>query len=315
MKKSYAFIIISYVLASVIIVLLVYYSFGVVERHDMNDIIDVRLDKISEDIEEKNGELEIFVDQITKDNESRAKALAFMILQTPFILKDNEALEEVRVALDVDEINISDKDGVIIAGTSAFTGDIFTSDSNVSAFLPGISNKSFSKTIVEDVNGTKWFCTGVARLDQPGFVQIASSPVSIKKVMQYADIANVTADNEIMNKGCTAVIDIKSYKYISHTNKDMVATGVQIPKSNFKKDKGNFKSILDGGNATVRYRHYGDDKIIMAIIPNSEIYIVRDVAVATLSVVLFIILVVTMLSVRQAFLLRGNDNGDKHKRN
>lgn len=303
-KKPYFFVITSFVLASAIIILLVYYSFGVVERSSMNDIIDIRLDKISEDIEQNNAELDTFIAQITADNESRAKALAIMILQSPSILNDNETLEEVRIALGVDDINISDKDGIIISGTSAYTGDIFGADNYIEDFMPAIKDKGFSKTVTEDVYGTKRFYTGVSRLDKAGIVQITSTPVTLKRIIQYSDISTVTADNQLLEKGCTAVIDTTTYKYISHTNSALVSKGVQIAKSNFENSKGNFSSILDGEKAMVRYRHYGEDKIIMAIIPNSELYSIRNVTITTLFIVLSILLIVTVLAVRQAVILR-----------
>ncbi len=309
-KSPYFFVITSFILSSAIIISLVYYSFGVVERASMNKIMDVRLDRITEDIEENNTELEAFISQITADNESRAKALAFMILQNPSILKDNETLEEVRVALGVDDINITDQSGSVIAGTSAYTGDIFSSELYIVDFLPAIKNKSFSKTITEDVYGTKRFYTGVARLDKSGIVQITSTPLTLKRIITYSDISTVTQENQLMKKGCLAVIDMASYKYISHTDSKYVSTGVQIPKFNFEAEKGNFASTLNGKKATVRYRHYGDDKVVLAIVPNNEIYSVRNVTVKTLCVVLTLILVVTVLSVRQAVILKGKDNGD-----
>lgn len=310
MKKPYVFVITSYVVASAAIILLVYYSFGVIERAAMNDIIDVRLDRITTEIEQNNTELQTFISQISDDNESRAKALAFMILQSPSILNDSETLEEVRVALGVDDVNITDENGTIISGTSAYTGDIFSSSLYINDFLPAIKDKSFSKTVTEDVYGTKRFYTAVARLDKSGIVQITSTPETLKRIIQYSDISTVTANNQLLEKGCTAIIDTKTYKYISHTDPKMVSKGVQIHKTNFEKDKCNFSSTLNGKKATVRYRHYGDDKIIMAIIPNSELYSKRNITICTLCVVLSLILVVTVLAVRQAVILKGNNNGN-----
>lgn len=308
MKKPYVFVITSFVVASALIILLVYYSFGVIERAAMNKIIDVRLDKITVDIEQNDAELQAFISQISDDNESRAKALAIMILQSPSILNDNETLEEVRVALGVDDVNITDENGTIISGTSAYTGDIFSSDLYIDDFKPAIKNKSFSKTVTEDVYGTKRFYTGVARLDKSGIVQITSTPATLKKIIEYSDISAVTANNQLLRNGCTAIIDTKTYKYISHTDSDMISKGVQIHKGNFEKDKGNFPSMLNGKKATVRYRHYGEDKIIMAIIPNSELYSSRNITMKTLCVVLSLMLIVTVLAVRQAVILKGNQN-------
>ena len=308
MKKPYVFVITSFVVASVAIVLLVYYSFGVIERASMNHIIDVRLDRITLDIEQNDAELQTFISQISDDNESRAKALAIMILQSPSILNDNETLEEVRVALGVDDVNITDESGAIISGTSAYTGDIFSTGSYINEFSPAIKDKSFTKTVTEDVYGTKRFYTGVARLDKPGIVQITSTPTTLKRIVEYCDISNVTANNELLKKGCTAIIDTKTYKYISHTDSKMVSKGVQIHKANFEKHNDNFRSTLNGKRATVRYRHYGNDKIIMAIIPNNELYSSRNITVKTLCVVLSLMLVVTVLAVRQAVILKGNQN-------
>lgn len=306
MKKGrpYVFVLVSYVLASALIILFVFYAFGVVARDGMNDQIDLRLDQIAQDIELNQTELDAFITQLSEDNESRAKALAIMLLESPSILGDNETLEEVRIALGADDVNISDKEGMIIAGTSAYTGDIFNSGNYIEEFMDAIKDKSFAKTITEDVYGTKRFYTGVARLDKPGIVQITSTPATLKRIIQYSDISTVTQNERLTKDGCTAVIDTASYKYLSHTNEKLVNTGVQIPKSSFDKKKGSFPSTLNGEKAMVRYRSYGEDKIILAIIPDSEIYSLRNVAVRTLCVTLVLLLFVVLLAVRQSIVLK-----------
>ena len=46
----------------------------------------------------------------------------------------------------------------------------------------------------------------------------------------------------------------------------------------------------------------------MAIIPNSELYSSRNITMKTLCVVLSLMLIVTVLAVRQAVILKGNQN-------
>lgn len=302
--KPYVFVFLSYILASATIIFFIYYAFGVVERASMMDRVNIRLDEITEEIELKQNELDAFITQLAQDNESRAKALAIMILQSPSLLKDNETLEETRVALGVDDINISDENGIIVAGTSAYTGDIFGSGHYIEDFMPAIKDKSFAKTVTEDVYGTKRFYTGVARLDKAGIVQITSTPVTLKRIIQYSDIATVLGDNQSFEKGITAVIDTKTYKYLSHTNEKLISTGVQISRSRFEADEGSFASALNGKKATVIYRRYGEDKILLIQLPDSEIYSLRNTVAVTLGIVQAILLFVVLLAVRHSVVLK-----------
>ncbi|MEG0614543.1 MAG: hypothetical protein RR540_02210 [Oscillospiraceae bacterium] len=302
--KTYIFVIAIFTISCIILTFSVYYFYTVVEKNNIYDTIDERLDLVLSEAETNKNEYKTFSNQVCDDSQSKAKALSIMIMLNPSILKDAEMMEETRMALGVEEINVSDENGTIISGTGAYNGELDEINPEFSAFYPAISDRAFAKTIQSIQNGENIFFTGVARIDKLGVVQITTKSPFLDAISLYSDITTVTNGKPILTDGCVAILDLNEYKYISHTNPALVGASVQIPKENFVARKGNFDSILYGEKAVVRYRHYGYDKIIMAIIPLREVYNSRDSAVGALIITQALLLVVVVLAVRQAIILK-----------
>lgn len=287
-------------IASVLLSMLTYYWVGTIEWDRICSSMNSKLEQIEEKIKKNQTETDTLVAQLKDDSLSKAKALSIMILESPSILKDVESLEETRIALGLDEINISDENGNIIASTSAYAANASDSGNHIPDFLPAIQNKSFSMTITEDVSGTKRFYTGVPRLDKPGVVQISSTPAYLRAIMSFYDISSVCAEDFMLENGYTAIIDLNSYKYLSHSDKVMISKGVQIPKESFSSENGMFIAALAGKKSIVRYKK-NEDKIIMAAVPEVEIYSMRNSAVSSLAAVLPVMLIITILLLRHSF--------------
>ncbi|MCX7657335.1 MAG: hypothetical protein N2Z57_01535 [Oscillospiraceae bacterium] len=299
-KKNYLFVALGFMIASVLLSMLTYYWVGTIEWDRICNSMNSKLEQIEEKIKKNQTETDTLVAQLKDDSLSKAKALSIMILESPSILKDVESLEETRIALGLDEINISDENGNIIASTSAYAANASDLSNHIPDFLPAIQNKSFSKTITEDVSGTKRFYTGVSRLDKPGVVQITSTPAYLRAIMSFYDISSVCAEDFMLKNGYTAIIDLNSYKYLSHSDKAMILKGVQIPKENFSSENGMFIAALAGKKSIVRYKK-NEDKIIMAAVPEGEIYSMRNSAVSSLAAVLPVMLIITLLLFRHSF--------------
>ena len=81
--------------------------FRSVELASAKMIIDTRLDKIIEKIEEGYKEEEILKAQMCENYESRAKMIALMISEDIEALSDENFLEEMRIAINADEISVT----------------------------------------------------------------------------------------------------------------------------------------------------------------------------------------------------------------
>jgi hypothetical protein len=96
-------------------------------------------------------------------------------------------------------------------------------------------------------------------------------------VLKSTDISMVTSEYPLFKSGFTAIIDSSTYTYLSHTDTSLVGTPSQLPQEqfDFTKEKGGFFCSVGGKKSYVRYYIY-DDKILLGVVPTSEIYRLRN---------------------------------------
>ncbi len=309
-KKIYIVTSVIYIIVSFVLIFCIYYSIGVIAHNQSVKILKDRLEKTDKNITLFEKEKNQYINQITDDSEAKAKALAVMIMQNPSMLKDAESLEDVRLALELIDINITDKDGVVIAGTSAFTGGDFKECEYIPDFMPAVSDKQFAKTFIENRGGAEYIFTGAARLDKAGIIQIISSPMYYDTITGSWDIKKAVYNNNIENGECVGIIDKKTYKYVSHTDSVYLLRGAQFEKSLFDDDEGGFETVYKGKNALLRYKQ-NERYIIISMRTDKNIYKERNIISAVLICVLVVMFFVTLLLVRQALIMSLNENLDE----
>ena len=309
-KKIYILTSVIYIIVSFVLTFCISYSMGVIAHNQSVKILKDRLEKTDKNITLFEKEKNQYIDQITDDSEAKAEALAVMIMQNPSMLKDAESLEDVRLALELIDINITDKDGVVIAGTSAFTGGAFEECDYIPDFMPAVSDKQFVKTFIENRNGTEYIFTGVSRLDKGGIIQIISSPMYYDTITGSWDIKKAVNNSNIENNECIGIIDKKTYKYVSHTDSVYLLRGEQFEKSLFDDDEGSFETVFEGENALLRYKQ-NEKYIIISMRTDKIIYKERNIISAVLISVLTVMLFVTLLLVRQALIMSSTKNSDE----
>ena len=158
-------------------------------KRQARTIISDRLRDLSVDVTEWRESYRQL--RATTDSGALAKVrmLARMIEYDPDILKSNSRIKELAEALQVDSIDISDKDGVLVASTEpGFLGFHMDSTEQSAAFMPAIEDKSFELVQDPQERGIDHLIVqyaGVSRLDEPGIVQIA---YEADNVFDYSDI-------------------------------------------------------------------------------------------------------------------------------
>lgn len=292
-KNPYIFMILCMLISSFICTFLSYYSTGVVERSQARRIIDDRLDMMSEKIEEGYNEAVVIRNQVCENYEYRAKMIALMISQSTSSISDENSLEEMRIAINADEINITDSSGMIEYSTSYHKGSYAEQ-----IFIDNMSDRNFTKAIIAEDEGSEKIIIGTARVDETGIIQITFTTDNIEQLVSYFDISKVTSEYPLLNSGCMAVIDRKSYTYLSHTDSALTDTAVQIPAEKFNGEKYNFYSYYNGNKVFIRYRIY-DDKIIFGMLPADEIYSSRNMVTVWVAVISIILSGISCLVLRK----------------
>ena len=126
-----------------------------------------------------------------------------IILNNPDVLKEKGWPGRMEKILDVDEVHIINKDGIIVASSSA-TGYDMRSNAQSKEFLAGLGNPDFEYVQEAQPRGMDqeiFQYTGVSRLDETGIVQIGYYPTRLANAMSLADIENLADGFRIGNHG------------------------------------------------------------------------------------------------------------------
>ncbi len=153
------------------------------------DTITERLRDLSMDVTEWRENYRTLRENTDSSSLAKARMLARIVQYDPEILKNDSRLKELADVLSVDSLCISDGNGVLIASTEpGFLGFHMDSTEQSGEFMPAIKDKTFE--LVQDpqergIDHVIVQYAGVARLDEPGIVQIAYESGN---VFDYSDI-------------------------------------------------------------------------------------------------------------------------------
>ncbi|HBF38028.1 MAG TPA: hypothetical protein DDW50_11970 [Firmicutes bacterium] len=218
----------------------------------------------------------------------KARSLSKMIQMNPAILHDGERLEKLRAMLEVDEIHISNRKGILISGTKkGYIGYNFASDQQSAAFLPAIKDKRFE--LAQDpqpkgINKEIFQYVGVARQDVDGIVQIGYKPEKLVQVMKVADIKNLAPGFRIGNSGGIfialksggKIVSIDEPRFLGKTIDEYGLSSRKVQGSH-----GAFVTKLSGQKALVAYKTLGK-YLVIGKLPTNEMYLSRDSSITVL---------------------------------
>lgn len=298
-KKPYRLILSSMILSSVFIISTAYYSIGVVSKASTRTNVDKRLHQLETKIKENEIETNFILEEFTADYEHRANIISMLIAQNPSVLENEIALEEMRTLISADEISITDEKGIVRYSTNQHDEKIVSD----SFFSDAIKNKAFSDTIISTIDGNLVLISGTSRIDSNGIVQIIYTPEKLNKALAYSDISIVTSDFPLYKNGSTAILDINTFKYLSHTNSKAIGLTSQFNEDDFdfESKSGDFYSRVNGKKSFIRYS-VQDDKIILGIVPVKEVYSRRNITAIWLMVLSIILIFSSYLSVRTFYI-------------
>ncbi len=279
-----------------------YYCTGVVEKHLMDEIMKVRIDKISQAVEESTEERELVYNRFVEDCQCKAQAIAVMIGQNSAIIADEIGLEELLVLTGVDEITIADENGNVVLTTAASVQSDVTLEES---FIEHASSKNFSQSVNVEKEGKRYIVSGVSRRDADGILTIACSADVLKQIDEYTAISDVTSRYPLMETGITAIINPENMTYLSHTNSELTGAVTDIPAEKLIDERGSFFCDVNGESCYVKYKNDGKN-IILGAVPKDEVYAGRNKVLKWLVFACVVCCFAAALASRKVFL-------DKHK--
>lgn len=283
---------------------LAFYAIGVVDRHSCQVLSDARFDRITQQMQENEQEQEIILKEIRSDYLTRARIISMLISNSPQMLKTENSLEELRIAVGCDILSVSDADGVI-THTTAQTVAGATIDS---AFRAGLSDRVFSDVIVQSGETTK-ILAGTARLDDAGVVQLTFEASDLNRVLASTELSTLTQNMNFMKRGTLAILG-QNAQYLSHTDSTRIGTGSAIEMSRFRADAGKFSATVNGIDAYVFYRKI-DDYVLVCTVPKSELYARRNTVTGWMTALGAVILALMALQIRSHVKPLSTDDTDE----
>ena len=218
-------------------------------------------------------------------------------------LQDIFSFEELRVAIDAEEISITDMDGKIIYTTAPYMTETYA----YTDFMECMNEKRNVKSVITELDGKRVIVACTARVDTDGIIQVIFNTDMMESATALSDISTVVSEYPLMKKGCVAVIDMDNYRYLSHTKKILTGTSPQIKRELFSRNSGTFATILNGENALGRYKYTEDEsKLVIAMISKREIYSARNTLTGWVFFVSLVLSVIAVLIMRMLEIIRGN---------
>lgn len=207
---------------------------------------------------------------------TKARAFAAIITQNPNILNVPSIMQFLRKLLDVEELNVADDRGVIIASTSSFAGYDMASSPQSAAFLPALRNPDFA--LVQDIaergaDRTPFQYAGVARRDSTGIVQIGYSPTRLTEALRAAAVDQIAPRYHIGSNGFMVIAVYGAV--ISTGNETAVPIGAAVDTLGLIQPDGKgLVSIL--GKQYICQNIKVEGYTLFALLPRSEVFFSRD---------------------------------------
>lgn len=233
-----------------------------------------------------------------------AHSVSLILENDSSLLTDQTRIEEVATDLGVDEIVITDENGIIVASqpTSSIGFDMNTSEQS-SAFMGATKYADFKLVQPFQAQGrdanVQVKYAGVARIDQPGIVQVGLYDINIRQMMSVVDFSNVAEGLTLGENGQVFIADGDTIVSASSpVYEGMTLTELGIDANAHFADSSGYVIDLDGEESRLQSSAYKGYTIV-ASLPTTEIYISRNHTLLIMVAFIALLFCVTFVLVSQ----------------
>ena len=279
------------------LLIIVFLVTAVGAKRQARTIISANLKDLSKEVTERRYGYKLLRQNMDSSSITKARMLARIIQYDPDILKNDARLKELAVALNVDSICVSDHEGVLIASTEpGFLGFPMNSTEQSGAFMPAIKNKDFE--LVQDpqergIDHVIVQYAGVARLDEPGIVQIAYEADNVNNVSDIEVIRDIIQALPIGAGGRFLMLEDGDDPVVFASG-DPTENGLRLSELGFRKDPVLPDSVFIRGKPYFyqSVKIPDEPRRVLAVMPKSEVFAARNrtlVALFVIYVVFFVL--------------------------
>ncbi len=300
-KKLSKLLAIAFALGIVVVGIIVFVIQTSVSVSNASESAAARLSDVELAIAENDAEITKLRAELDAEYISKTAAFAEMIKVNPSILKKQSEIDNIKNILNVDELHVTDKKGVIRYGTVAeYIGFDFSSSEQSVPFMECVENPDFQLAQDPQPNGTEgklFQYIGVARLDEPGVVQIGMTPSRLTEAMEEADISNALKNFTLGQTGFVFAVNKSDNTIVAFKDANLIGTDASEVgiDSDILKDNSKGKVTKIDGNKYFTTSKELDEYIIITALPYSELYGSRNmVTAATIGIAIFTFLAIAV---------------------
>ena len=187
-------------------------------------VSEEKLGQLVDVLQSNELDLNTLIHSLNEDYLTRARAFAYLIEKDASILEDLEELQRIAQLLNVDEVHVSDENGLIAySSVPKYIGLDFHSGEQMRGFLPVLDGEV--EYVVQEVQpntaeGKMMQYVGVQRPDQRGIVQVGLEPKRLLEALsrnQYSYIFSriPTDTNEYI-----FVLSLQTQEFLGTTSTD-----------------------------------------------------------------------------------------------
>lgn len=231
-----------------------------------------------------------------------ARSIAVMIREDQTYL-ETERMIELATILEVDEIHVTDGEGILLYGNiPGFYNFDFSESEQTQPFLNLIGQNNgqlVQEPSPRGTDGTLFQYFGVSRMDTPGVIQIGLEPKAIQALLENLDIQR-TIDTLDIGDGGFGVILSSDGTILNHKNTELIgkaAADVSWMKE-LLAEKESIQTITVDGITYYAMASDGDVRTYIATYPRAAIQeIIRTNNINNLvAVILSILILVSVIS-------------------
>ena len=250
-------------------------------KHQARVIIGERLLDLSREVTEWRDNYKQLRENMDSGSLAKTRMLARIIQYDPAILKNETRLKELAAALNVDSICVSDGEGVLIASSEpGFLGFRMDSTEQSEVFMPAVRDKAFELVQDPQERGIDHLIVqyaGVARLDEPGIVQIAYES---DNVFNYSDIElmrGIMQSLPIGKSGRFLILEDGDDPVVFASG-DPSENGLRLSELGFRRDPVLPDSVFIRGKPYFceRVQIPDEPRRVLAVMPKPEVFAARN---------------------------------------
>lgn len=275
--KKYTIIIMSIAVLSILVI-----NFFLSEnalRGRQLETFHAKIDQVIQTMENNQTELASIKKNLDEDYLTRARAAAYVVEKNPGVLDSVEELENLASLLNVDELHVTESDGIIrYSSVPKYIGLDFHNGKQMRGFLPILESAGGDEYIIQEAQPNTaekkmMKYVGVSRKGVKGLVQVGLEPVRQMEAQERNTYDYIFSRFPTdVGEGFFAM-DVDSGEIVAYTGRSEEIAGLEDRglESLKKCETGAFQ-ILAGGtqNYVVTRSHEG--VLIGAFISNAALY-------------------------------------------